>query len=92
MDGQWSFGGAALDFGLMNQRDPSLSADGLHLVFAGAPLAGADAIYLAERDTLSQPFGPPRVLINTGGARTPFFTSDCQNVYFSSSGSVRRAH
>jgi hypothetical protein len=68
---------------------PSLSPDGLRIVFAGVDLSGRVHMYYADRMTLDGRFGPP-LPIPGGPIDTvdPFLTPDCARLYFSAAGSV----
>jgi hypothetical protein len=64
---------------------PSLSPDGLRLVFAGSlPGVGGAAVLYRERSSVTDPFGPPVVITGTDPNRLwPHLPPDCSRMYFS---------
>jgi Tol biopolymer transport system component len=67
---------------------PSLSADGLTLIFQSDQPANVDHLWMATRPSVAQDFGPPQYLsVNASGTsydRSPALSSDDLTLYFSS--------
>ena len=81
---QWEELGPPFTFDLDAAQDPSMSADGLRLVFRGT-LDGHDDVYVAERTDLNTAFTTAHVLYSTPNGQseiTPFMAVDCGRLYF----------
>jgi hypothetical protein len=71
------------------EDDPSLSGDGLYLVFASDRDGISEDLYLAARPALDQPFGTPvpRAALNTAGEEEdPWLSADGRILYFARDG------
>ena len=64
---------------------PSLSPDGLRLVFSGSlPVGGAPNILYRERASVADAFGPPVIIGGVDANRLwPHLAPDCSRLYFS---------
>jgi hypothetical protein len=66
---------------------PSLTGDGLHMVFFAAGLT-SNGIFYDARESRDVPFGPASMLMNVPPTSDPFMTESCERIYFSALGSV----
>lgn len=68
---------------------PSLSPDGLRLVWSGQDIQTvSEKTYYATRPSLSARFESYAPLVGVPGAVSPFMTEDCAKIYFSAAASV----
>jgi hypothetical protein len=67
--------------GFFDVMQPSISPDGLRVVFIG--LAAGSAIYGMRRNTVGERFAiPAQIIAAEGAARFPVLRSDCSALYF----------
>jgi hypothetical protein len=89
-DGSWIFGGPIAFTGVITPQQPSLSADGLVVVFLGSDNT-VFRPFIATRSDVMSSFGTPIPLAdNPDGAGTesqPTFSQDCSHVFVSFDGS-----
>jgi hypothetical protein len=87
-DGHWVAIGepyTAASLGVDGVFDPSLTPDGLRMVFSGFGLSGDYAVYYADRPTSDARFGAANrifALIGNGQALSPFLSQNCERMYF----------
>ncbi len=92
----WTFTGG-FDYDTLSMvSQPSISTDGLTLVFAGADLNNHHQIYISTRPTLADAFASfaPAPLFDspqgTVTEETPFLSADCLSLYYTVATTVER--
>jgi len=76
--------------GVTYMQFPNLSADGLRLVFAGAPISNPSVTVTmyADRASVDAPFSPAQLLTAAPVVFDPFLTEDCARLYTNGLGSI----
>ncbi|HSD88266.1 MAG TPA: hypothetical protein VLB44_12150 [Kofleriaceae bacterium] len=75
-------------FGLTLPSDPRITPDGLRMIFTANSGLFTTSTYFTDRASVSEAFGPPRLLADVSIALTPVMTEDCARLYFTALGSV----
>lgn len=92
----WSFSPVLIP-GHSFVNHPSLSFDGLALVFVGTDINGTVQLYLAERSSITVPFTTSIALLDqpanvNGTERYPRFGPDCDHIFLSTDDTVIDLH
>jgi hypothetical protein len=77
------------DLGVDTYLHPSMTPDGLHLVFVGSILGGANLVRYATRPTSAVKFDTSVALdVGIENVLYPHLTADCSSLYFWGNGSI----
>jgi hypothetical protein len=79
----------ANDLGVVSFLHPSITPDGLHLVFAGSKMGGPNAVQYASRPSTSVKFDTPvEIAVGMDNVQYPHLAADCSALYFWAGGAI----